>query len=81
METKPATSGDRRWGDPLECTRDLEGDRFSKLKGTLDEMPYNGERELVELPSVERQGIKWREGVAIPQSKTLTQNCLKELQL
>jgi hypothetical protein len=29
-----------------------------------------------------RQGIKWRDGVAIPQSKTLTQNCscLKELQ-
>jgi hypothetical protein len=30
----------------------------------------------------ERQGIKWRDGVAIPQSKPLTQNCscLKELQ-
>jgi hypothetical protein len=24
---------------------------------------------------VERQGINWRDGVAIPQSKTLTQNC------
>jgi hypothetical protein len=28
------------------------------------------------------EGIKWRDGVAIPQSKTLTQicSCLKELQ-
>jgi len=33
-------------------------------------------------PPVERWGIKWRDGVAIPQSKILTQNCscLKELQ-
>jgi hypothetical protein len=30
---------------------------------------------------VERQDIKWKDGVAIPQSKALTQNCfcLKEL--
>jgi hypothetical protein len=33
-------------------------------------------------PSLEREHIKWRDGVAIPYSKTLTQNCpcLKELQ-
>jgi hypothetical protein len=32
--------------------------------------------------TVENQGIKWRDEVAIPQSKTLTQDCpcLKELQ-
>jgi hypothetical protein len=45
-------------------------------------MPNSVERKLVESTSVERQGIKWRDGVAIPQSKTLTHNCscLKELQ-
>jgi hypothetical protein len=39
---------------------------------------YDGES----LPPVKRQGIKLRDGVAIPQSKTPTQNCscLKELQ-
>jgi hypothetical protein len=48
---------------------------------TLDEMPYSEERELVEFPS-SLQGLKWRNGVAILQSKTMTQNCsrLKELQ-
>jgi hypothetical protein len=40
----------RRWGDPLECTRDLSGERLSGLK-TLDKMPYSGERELVEYTS------------------------------
>ena len=33
---------------------------------TLDEMPYNGERKLAELPPVERQGIKYKDGIAIP---------------
>ena len=33
--------------DPLECTRDLGGERLSGLKESLDEMPYIGERELV----------------------------------
>jgi hypothetical protein len=32
---------------------------------TLDEMPYTGERELVEPTS----SIKWRDGVVISQSK------------
>ena len=56
-------------------SQDLKG-------GTLDEMPYRVERELIESTFSRRQGIKWRDGVAIPQSKTLTQNCscLKELQ-
>jgi hypothetical protein len=45
-------------------------------------MPYSRERELVEPTSSRRQGIKWRDGVAIPQSKTLMQNCsfMKEQQ-
>jgi hypothetical protein len=49
--------------------------------GTLDKMPNSGERELVESIS-NRKGIKRRDGIAIPQSKILTQNCssLKETQ-
>jgi len=37
---------------------------------------------LESLPPVERQGIKWRDGVNIPQPETLTRNCfcLKTLQ-
>jgi hypothetical protein len=50
--------------------------------GTLDEMSYNGKRELVESTSSRKTGHQVRDGVAIPQSKTVTQNssCLKELQ-
>jgi hypothetical protein len=50
--------------------------------GTLDEIPYNGERKPSESTSIERQGIRWKDEVAIPQLKILTQNCscLKELQ-
>jgi len=36
---------------------------------TLDEMPYNGERELVEPISSRKTGHQVRDGVAIPQSK------------
>jgi hypothetical protein len=45
--------------------------------GTLDEMPNSRESPL----PVERQDIKWKDGVAILESKPLTQNfsCLKEL--
>jgi hypothetical protein len=41
-------------------------------------MPYSRESP----PPVERQDIKWRDRVVIPQSKTMTHNCssLKELQ-
>jgi hypothetical protein len=49
--------------------------------GTIDEIPYSGERALVESTPEERQDIKWKDRVAIPQSKTLTQSCLKELQV
>jgi hypothetical protein len=52
-------------------------------EGILDEIPSSWERELVELSSSRKTGgIKWKDEVAIPQSKTLTQNCscLKELQ-
>jgi len=57
-ERKQATSGDRRWGDPLECTRDLAGQRCSGLKGreTSDEMPNSGEKELVESTSSRKRG-------------------------
>ena len=44
---------------------------------TLDEMSYSGERELVDSTSRKRQGIKWRDEVAITQSKTV--NCDPEL--
>jgi hypothetical protein len=30
---KQVTSGGRRWGDPLGCTRDLGGEKLSGLKG------------------------------------------------
>ena len=30
---KQATLRGRRWGDPLECTRDLGGERLSGFKG------------------------------------------------
>jgi hypothetical protein len=51
------------------------------MGGTLDEMPYNGEMELVESTSSRKTGHQVREGVAIPQTKTLINNCscLKEL--
>jgi hypothetical protein len=50
--------------------------------GTLDEMAYSGKRELTELTSNRKTGNQVRDGVAIPQSKTLIHNCsfLKELQ-
>jgi hypothetical protein len=44
-------SGGRKWEDPPECTRDLGGDSKDSKEGTLDEMFYNGERELVESTS------------------------------
>jgi hypothetical protein len=49
---------------------------------TLDEMPYSGDRELVKPTSSIKTGHQVKDGVAIPQSKTLTHNCscLKELQ-
>jgi hypothetical protein len=56
-------------------SQDLKG-------GTLYEMPYSGERELVEPTSSKKTGHQVRDGVTIPQSKTLTHSCscMKDLQ-
>jgi hypothetical protein len=61
--------------------REVRDSRDSK-GGTLDEILYSGERELVEFTSSRKWGIKWRAVVATPQSKTLTYtcSCLKKLQ-
>jgi hypothetical protein len=50
--------------------------------GTLDEMPYSGERQLLNPTFSRKTGHQVRDGFTIPQSKTLTHNCscLKELQ-
>ena len=58
------------------------GDFQDSKRGTVDEIPYSGERELVEPTSSRKRAHQVREGVAIPQSKTLTHNCsaLKETQ-
>jgi len=40
--------------------------------GILDEMAYSGERELTESTTRRKTGHQVRNGVAIPQSKTLT---------
>jgi hypothetical protein len=50
--------------------------------GTLEELPNSRERELVEATSSRKIGHCWIHGAAIPQSKTLAQNCscLKEPQ-
>ena len=61
-------------GDPLECTRDLGGERLSGIKGRskghfiLDEMLDSRERELIELTSSRKTGHQVRDRVAIPQS-------------
>ena len=49
------TSGDGRWGDPLECTREVRDSQDSK-GGTLDEMLNSGEREVVESISSRKPG-------------------------
>ena len=69
-------SGQRKIGkDQVRDAQDSEG-------GTLNEMPNSGGGNLQSPSPGERQGIKWRDGVTTPQSKTLTQNCscLKEVQ-
>ena len=71
---KQATLGGKRWGDLLECTRDLGvRDSQDSKGGTLDEMPNSRERELVESTSSRK-----RDGVATLQSKILTHNCSYE---
>ena len=58
-------------GYPPEFTRDLGGERLSRLKEreTLDEIPYSGERELVEPTSSRKTGHQMRDGVAILKSE------------
>jgi hypothetical protein len=72
-----------RSGDPLERpeswkVRDSEDSR----RGTIDEMPNSGKRELIEFTSSRKTEHQVQGWVAIQQSKILTQNvsCLKELQ-
>jgi hypothetical protein len=62
-------------GETLQNTRDLEGGRFSGLKdGDLNEISYNGGRELVEPTSSRKIGHSVKFGVAIPQLKTRSSN-------
>jgi hypothetical protein len=42
--------------------------RTQREGGTLDEMPYSRERELIEPISSRKTGHQMREGVVIPQS-------------
>jgi hypothetical protein len=78
-----------RWGwgvgVPPECTRDLGvgvRDSQDSKGGTLDKMPYSGERELVELISSRKTGHQMRDGGCHPTVKTLIHkySCLKDLQ-
>ena len=64
------------WGSLYQVLESWEVRVLQDSKGgTLDdEMPNSGERELVESISSRKAVIKWRDGVAITQSKTLTQN-------
>jgi hypothetical protein len=57
-------------------------DSQDSKRGTLDEIPNSGEREIVKPTSSRKTGHQAEGWVAIPQSNTLTQNfsCLKELQ-
>jgi hypothetical protein len=58
---------------PPECPRDLGGKDYQNKKGgTLDKIPYSVEREVVEPTFSRKTGHQVRDGVAIPQSKTLT---------
>jgi hypothetical protein len=51
-------AGERRLGDPLENTRVLGGERLCQYskKGTSEEMPNIGVRELVESISSKKTG-------------------------
>jgi hypothetical protein len=57
-ESKQANSEGRKLGDPLEFLRVLGGERDSQdsKEETLDEMPYSGERELLESTSSGKTG-------------------------
>jgi hypothetical protein len=54
-------------GDPLDWPEIGEvRDSQNSKRGNLDEMPYTGERELVDLISSRKTGHQVRDGVAIP---------------
>ena len=82
-EWKQATFWGRRWENPLECTRDLGGERLSGLKGRdlrwnalqWGEGTYRAHLQQKDRASSEGWGCH-------PTVKTLTHNCscLKELQ-
>ena len=44
--------------------------------GILDKVFTSGDREVIESTSSRIQGIKWKNGISIPQSNTLSQNSL-----
>jgi hypothetical protein len=68
-EWKQATSGNRRLGDPQNSLETWEvRDPQDSKGGTLDEMPNNRERELIEPTSSRKTGHQVRDGVPIPQS-------------
>jgi len=61
---------DRRWRNPLECTKDLGGERLSDPKGgSLDEVLYSGEGGFVEYISSGGTGDQVVDRFPIPQSK------------
>jgi hypothetical protein len=58
------------WGTHQSTPETWEVRDSQDSKGAiLDEMPYSGERELVEPTSSRKTGHQMREGVVIPQSK------------
>jgi hypothetical protein len=70
-ECKHATLGSRRLGGTLQNVPETweARDAQDSKRGTLDEMPYIGEREIIEPTSSRKTGHEVRDGFAIPQSK------------
>jgi hypothetical protein len=64
-EQKQATLRGKRLEGPPECTRDSQDSK----RGTLDGMPYIGERKIVEPTSIKKTGHQVRDGIAILESK------------
>ena len=59
------------WEGGVQYVPDTQVVRESQdsKRGTLDKIPYSGERELVEPTSSRKTGHQVSDGVAIPQSK------------
>ena len=70
-EWNQATSGNRRLGEPFRMhQRPWRSETLrTQRKGTLDEMPYSRERELIESIFIRKTGHQVRNGVAILQSQ------------